>query len=61
VGRTVLIITHIKEMMQCAENVAVLNKGNVMEEGTYEELLRREGGAPWSILRSEVVASRKEE
>jgi ATP-binding cassette, subfamily B (MDR/TAP), member 1 len=45
VGRTVLIITHMKEMMQCAENVAALNKGKVVEEGTYEELLRWEGGA----------------
>lgn len=52
-GMTVLIITHSKEMMACAENVVVLDKGSVVEEGRYRDLIRREGGRLWSMLRGD--------
>lgn len=37
--------------MQCAENVVVLDKGSVVEEGSYGELVDRRGGALWRMLR----------
>jgi ATP-binding cassette subfamily B (MDR/TAP) protein 1 len=40
---TVIIITHSRDMMACAENVVVLEAGRVAEEGGFEELLKRRG------------------
>jgi ATP-binding cassette, subfamily B (MDR/TAP), member 1 len=49
---TVLIITHAKKMMQCVENVVVLDKGNVVEVGSYGELVDWRGRALWRMQRS---------
>ncbi|GAB7358522.1 hypothetical protein MBLNU230_g2585t1 [Neophaeotheca triangularis] len=40
---TVVIITHARDMMAVAENVVVLDRGSVVEEGGFEELLARKG------------------
>ena len=42
-GLTVIIITHSRDMMQCADNVVVLERGRVAEEGGFKELLARKG------------------
>ncbi len=52
-GMTVLIITHAKEMMACAENVVVLDKGAVVEEGRYTDLMRRRAGRLYAMLSDE--------
>jgi len=51
----VVIITHAKDMMAFADNVAVLEAGKVVEEGGFEELFSRgRGGGLWDMLRSGV-------
>ena len=40
---TVIVITHDKEMMKVAERIVVLDKGKVVESGSYEDLARKEG------------------
>ena len=40
---TVVIITHSRDMMACAENVVVLQSGRVVEEGSFEGLIGRRG------------------
>ncbi|KAF2795693.1 P-loop containing nucleoside triphosphate hydrolase protein [Melanomma pulvis-pyrius CBS 109.77] len=40
---TVIIITHAREMMAIAENIVMLDKGRVVEEGAFDELKRRRG------------------
>ena len=50
---TVIIITHAKEMMAIAEHVIMLDKGRVVEEGTFGELKRKKGGAFGRLLRGE--------
>lgn len=45
---TVIIITHAKEMMRMADSVVMLDRGRVVEQGAYEELMRRKG--PFSSL-----------
>ncbi|KAJ4286276.1 ATP-dependent permease [Kalmusia sp. IMI 367209] len=40
---TVIIITHAREMMAIAERVVMLEKGKVVEEGSFDELERRRG------------------
>ncbi|KAF1810436.1 P-loop containing nucleoside triphosphate hydrolase protein [Eremomyces bilateralis CBS 781.70] len=40
---TVLIITHAREMMSVADQIVMLEKGQVVEEGGFEELKARNG------------------
>jgi ATP-binding cassette subfamily B (MDR/TAP) protein 1 len=59
---TVIIITHAREMMAIAEHVIMLDKGRVVEQGSFGELKRKRGGAFGRLLRGEggVLDSRKE-
>ncbi len=41
---TVVIITHAREMMEMAERIVVLDRGVVVEEGGFEELVVKGGG-----------------
>ncbi len=43
VGRTVLVIAHRLSTVRHADRICVLNKGQVVEEGTHEELLAKQG------------------
>jgi ATP-binding cassette subfamily B (MDR/TAP) protein 1 len=40
---TVIIITHSKDMMKIAERIIMVDKGVVVEEGGYDQLIRRNG------------------
>ena len=42
-GVGVLVVTHDRTMMQGCKLVVVLGKGKVLEQGGFEELLRRRG------------------
>ncbi|KAH4274315.1 hypothetical protein HBI04_004950 [Parastagonospora nodorum] len=50
---TVVIITHAREMMAIAEHVIMLDKGRVVEQGSFGELKRKKGGAFGRLLRGE--------
>ncbi|PWY93486.1 ABC a-pheromone efflux pump AtrD [Aspergillus sclerotioniger CBS 115572] len=43
-GLTVLIITRARDMMEIADNIIVIEKGCVVEEGAYKELARQPDG-----------------
>lgn len=58
---TVIAITHSRDMMKMCDGVVMLDRGRVVEEGGYEELLRREGrfagmmrGEVWEVERERV-------
>ncbi|KAK5123375.1 hypothetical protein LTR85_002807 [Meristemomyces frigidus] len=67
-GMTVIIITHNRDMMEMAENIVVLDQGEIVEEGGFEELLAKNGplanllsGGEWDGERQRRAgASRKE-
>ncbi|PWW74978.1 P-loop containing nucleoside triphosphate hydrolase protein [Tuber magnatum] len=40
---TVIIITHSKEMMRCADRIVVMSRGGIAEDGRFEELSKGEG------------------
>ena len=50
---TVIIITHAREMMAIAEHIVMLDKGRVVEEGSFEELKRKREGPFARLLRGE--------
>ncbi len=42
-GKTTFIIAHRITSIQDCDRIIVLDKGNIIEEGTHEELIRHEG------------------
>lgn len=43
VGRTTVMVTHKVEVMRMCERVVVVGDGGVLEEGSFEELVKRKG------------------
>ncbi|KAK2745867.1 hypothetical protein FQN57_003480 [Myotisia sp. PD_48] len=48
---TVILITHSKEMMGVAENVVVVDQGEVVEQGKFEDLMNRTRGKLRNLLK----------
>jgi ATP-binding cassette subfamily B protein len=52
-GRTVLIVAHRLSTVRNADNIVVLEKGNIVESGNHEELVKR-GGAYYKLVKNQL-------
>ena len=43
-GRTSIVIAHRLSTVRMLDRILVFDRGRVVEEGTHEELVRRQGG-----------------
>ena len=56
-GRTSLVIAHRLSTIQKADKIIVLDKGEIKEAGTHEELLRLENGFYSQLYRMQYVVN----
>ena len=52
-GRTVLIVAHRLSTVRHADNIIVLEKGKIIEQGTHEELTRKRG-AYYTLVKNQL-------
>jgi ABC-type multidrug transport system fused ATPase/permease subunit len=57
-GRAIFIITHRLSTIRRADQIVVLRDGEVLEEGSHQELMRREGGGYRRLVEIEDRAAR---
>ncbi|KAH7349022.1 ABC multidrug transporter-like protein [Pyrenochaeta sp. MPI-SDFR-AT-0127] len=56
-GRTTIIIAHRLSTIKHANNIIVVVKGAVVQQGTHESLLRDERGAYWRLINAQQLAT----
>lgn len=59
-GRTTIMIAHRLSTIAKADNIVVLKKGQLIEQGTHEELLRNEAGVYSGLVKAQRLAFGKE-
>ncbi|MDR3339645.1 MAG: peptidase domain-containing ABC transporter [Candidatus Symbiothrix sp.] len=52
-GKTVVIVAHRLSTVQQADNIIVLDKGKIVEEGTHDELTKRKG-AYYTLVKNQL-------
>lgn len=52
-GRTTITIAHRLSTIMKADNIVVLRKGKVVQQGTHEELLSDKEGAYWALANAQ--------
>ncbi|KIW08773.1 uncharacterized protein PV09_00711 [Verruconis gallopava] len=55
-GRTTIVIAHRLATIKKADKIIVLRKGQVMEEGTHTQLLKKEDGIYRGLVRAQNIA-----
>lgn len=53
-GRTIVLVAHRLSTVRNADNIAVLDKGSLVEQGTHEELLLKKSGVYEKLVRRQL-------
>lgn len=56
-NRTTIVIAHRLSTIKHADNIAVVAKGSVVQQGTHESLLRDPEGAYWKLVNAQQLAT----
>ncbi|CAF4162428.1 unnamed protein product, partial [Adineta steineri] len=54
-GRTTIVIAHRLSTIQNADHIYVVDKGSVIEEGTHETLMAKEGGKYQEMIKNQQI------
>jgi len=60
-NRTTVTIAHRLATIRKADNIVVLRKGKLVQQGTHESLMADEGGAYWSLATAQQLIMDSEE
>ncbi|PVH99733.1 P-loop containing nucleoside triphosphate hydrolase protein [Periconia macrospinosa] len=60
-GRTTIVIAHRLSTIKKADKIVVMREGQLVEEGTHEELLRDEDGIYYGLVNAQKIALESEE
>ncbi|AEO64474.1 uncharacterized protein THITE_2040380 [Thermothielavioides terrestris NRRL 8126] len=60
-NRTTLVIAHRLTTIRKADNIVVLRKGRVVQQGTHESLMKEEGGVYWTLATAQQLTLGAEE
>ena len=55
-GRTTVVIAHRLSTIRNADNIVVMTKGKIIEQGSHEDLLDRRG-AYWNLVEAQRIGS----
>ena len=59
-NRTTLMIAHRLTTVKKADNIVVLRKGQVVQQGTHDDLMSQEGGAYWTLATAQQLHAETE-
>jgi len=59
-NRTTLMIAHRLTTVKKADNIVVLRKGQVVQQGTHNDLMSQEGGAYWTLATAQQLHAETE-
>ena len=59
-GRTTIVIAHRLSTIKTADNIVVMSRGRILEQGTHDQLLERRGGY-FSLVQAQRISADKEE
>ncbi|MCJ1393049.1 GTPase-activating protein [Xylographa bjoerkii] len=59
-GRTTIVIAHRLSTIKTADNIVVMSQGRIIEQGTHDDLLQKEG-AYYNLVDAQRIAAEKQE
>lgn len=59
-GRTTIVIAHRLSTIKTADNIVVMSRGRIIEQGTHDQLLEKRGGY-FSLVEAQRISADKEE
>ena len=59
-GRTTIVIAHRLSTIKTADNIVVMSRGRIVEQGTHDQLLEKRGGY-FSLVEAQRISADKEE
>ena len=59
-GRTTIVIAHRLSTIKTADNIVVMSRGRIVEQGTHDALLEKEG-AYYNLVEAQKISAKREE